>query len=114
MIESADIEEMQTFLKTRGIRDTIGKALGKAYPTVKWLVSVSGDGTVAQIVAPDLTSEYGMTIHTDQIGIDLEAKAVRFGGELLERFNVSRMTGDTSSVVRNVRGDSIHGKAGGV
>lgn len=108
------VDEMELAIKVRGIRNTIGKALGRAYPQHPWYVSVSGDGTVAQIMCPAITQEYGMTIHTNQIGINLEEKAVRMGGELLERFNVSRTVADFSAVQRDIRGDSIHGRRGGV
>jgi hypothetical protein len=107
-------EELQAFRRSRQARDAIGKALGRAYPDHPWLVMMSGDGTAAQVMCPAITQEFGMVIHVNQINEELERKAVRMGGELLERFNVSRVVADFDGIQRNSRGSSIHGQQGGV
>jgi hypothetical protein len=105
-------EELQAFRRSRQARDAIGKALGRAYPDHPWLVMMSGDGTAAQVMCPAITQEFGMVIHVNQINEELERKAVRMGGELLERFRVSRTAADFSHLSRDARG-SAHGAARG-
>lgn len=105
---------MWAALRGRTTRDLIGKALGKAYPSHPWMVVMSDDGTAAQILCPAISSEHGMVLHTNNEAIDIEAKAVRMAGELLERFRVSRTHADFDQVQRDMRGNSIHAKQGGV
>lgn len=96
----------------RNARNTIGKALGRAYPTVKWLVGCSDDGTVVQFMAADITTQYGMTLRSDRPAHELETKAVRMAGELLERFKVSREVPDFSHITRDITGEARGAKAG--
>lgn len=107
VIQIYDDHGLQAALKQRRIRNAIGMALGRAYPTHPWHVSVSGDSTVAQIVCPKLTTQYGMTLHCNGDTLDVERKAVRMAGELLERFRVSRTVGDFSGVRTNIRGEAL-------
>jgi hypothetical protein len=112
VIQLADASELHAVLRTRSARNAIGKALGRAYPQHPWMVAMSDDGSVAQIVCPAISSEFGMVIHVNQINEELERKAVRMGGELLERFRVSRTAADFSHLSRDARG-SAHGAARG-
>ena len=70
---------------------TLGTALVKKYPGRQWGVQLNLEGGVLVILCPSLSNEKGYhillkgdTIHT------LELKALRAGGEILERYGVSR------------------------
>lgn len=76
---------------------TIGLALQREYPTINWLVDIEMErnGGVAAIRAPDISRRFGMWIKLSETDHLLEQEAREAGGELLERFNVSRgETGD--------------------
>ena len=106
-------DDMATAAKSKEYRQRIGRALATHYKHTKWLVDVNIAGGIATISCPDISRLYGMTIHLTHSMEDTEAKAVRFGGELLERFRISRETGDTSRVKRDLKGDAIGLKEGG-
>ena len=115
VIQLADDHDVAALAKQRRIRNTIGAALGRAYPSTPWHVSVSGCSTAAQITCPKISTEYCMVIHCNGETSTVERKAVMMAGELLERFRVSR--GEDSNfdhIARNIHGQAIHGKAGGV
>jgi hypothetical protein len=112
VIQLATDAELPDVLRARQARNAIGKALGRAYPDHPWYVSMSHDGTVAQVMCPGISTEFGMVIHVNQINLELEQKAVRFGGELLERFNVSRRVGEFDHIEKDVRGQARAGKRG--
>jgi len=114
VVQAATEAEMHEIIRARRARNTIGKALGRHYPTHPWMVSMSGDGTVAQIMCPAISQEFGMVIHANGSTEEIERKAVRMGGELLERFRVSRTVADFEHVKRNPRGNAIHGRVGGL
>lgn len=114
VIQLASEADMHAAVKARRVRNAIGQALGRAYPSHPWLVTMSDDGTAAQITCPAISNEYGMVIHTNGETLDVEQKAIRMAGELLERFNVSRTMANFDGVQLDARGNSIHGKAGGV
>jgi hypothetical protein len=103
----ADSSEMSAIIKSREARNTIGKAISRAYPHHPWLVQMSDDGTVAQVTCPAITTEYGMVLHVHQLNDALERKAVRMAGELLERFSVSRTQADFSHILRDRRGGAL-------
>lgn len=100
-------DDAAAFLKGRQARNAIGNALGRAYPTHPWLVDVDVVGGIASVRCPEISSEYGMVIHLTHDTATMEQKAVRFAGELLERFRVSRVRAAFDHLNRNVRGDVV-------
>lgn len=109
----SDETSMQAAIRSRENLYRIGNILKRAYPKNIWHVSMSDDGTVAYVTCPQITTEFGMVLHLNQIALDLETKVVRSAGELLERFNISRETGD-GTVFKDIRGNAIHAPQGGV
>ena len=112
VVQVYDLDDMNRAREQRRLRDTVGKALGRAYPTVQWLVTVPEDGSIVQFRCPSLTENYGMTMHATANTEDLERKAVRMGGEYLERFRVSRERPSDEHVPKNIRGIALGEKAG--
>lgn len=112
VMEVVDADDFDAVIKSKQTRNTIGHAIGKAYPDVKWMVSINWPGRVAQIVAPDITDQYGMVVHLNCSLLELESKSVKMAGELLERFRISRETGDMSSL-KKYAGRAIGQKEGG-
>lgn len=105
-------DDFRQFLKGRTIRNTIGHAVGAAYPQAPWLVDVNIDGGIATISCPAITKEFGMVLHLTRDLKSMEREAVRKAGELLERFNVSRGNSQFGHITRNKRGDAFHGETG--
>ena len=115
VIQLTDDFGVMELVKQRRIRNTIGHALGRAYATTPWHVSVSACSTAAQITCPSISTEFGMVIHTNGSTAEIEQKAVRMGGELLERFRVAREgNSEFGHIARDIKGQAIAAKVGGV
>lgn len=112
VVQTYSEDDMRKVLRSAGYRKTIGNALAQAYQLVPWLVDVNIDGGVATITCPNISAKYGMVIHLTRDTMALEDAAKRMGGELLERFNVSRSTGDFSGVKRRIDGEARFAAAG--
>ena len=73
------------------IANKIGTALVNTYPGRQWGVRVDLPGGVMVILCPSVSSEKGYHLHLKGDTIDtMEARAVRAGGEILERYGISR------------------------
>lgn len=85
----------------------LGAAIFKAYPSRRWYVEVKNSGQSAIIKIPELSMEWGSYCHMDGNLENNTRKAVKFAGELLERFNLTRGSSDNSdlmSLPRNYKG----------
>lgn len=102
-------DEMAKALKSRELRQTIGNTLGEAYKGIPWRVDVSWDGGVATISSPliDPTHRWGMVVHLNNDRATLVRKVKAMGGELLERFRVSRTTGMADHLNRKINGEAL-------
>lgn len=71
---------------------TIAEAIHLRYPGHLWAVRVRGDQGIATIHNLMLSAEYGYLLKLDHnfSVSDLEARAIRGAGEILERFKVAR------------------------
>lgn len=112
VLQTYSEDDMRTALKGRQNRNTIGHALGRAYPTVPWHVDVNVEGGIATITCPQISLQFGMVLHLTRDTAELERGAVRMGGELLERFRVSRDCGDFSHLIRSVNGEVYQASRG--
>ncbi len=105
MIQVADQHEADEYIRNTSLRNRVGQALSKVYPRTRWGVQCVGG--VVQFWAEQISDEYGMVIHADRTSIDIEAEAIRKGGELLERFGVCRVKQDFSHVIRMINGKAL-------
>jgi hypothetical protein len=91
----------------------VGQTLVKTYPGVQWKVTIrmGKSGGVAYIQVPRISSQFGMIIHLSDTVFELEHEARQGGGELLERFGISREAWaaerDFSKLKRDIRGEAI-------
>lgn len=71
---------------------SVGEALAKYYPRHRWRVAASADCSTVNITHDGLGWRYGMVLHALSLHnvADMERKVMRAGGELLERYGVSR------------------------
>lgn len=92
----------------------IGETIHRQYPARNWMVNLSDCGTVATILCPDISTQWGYCIDMNDNKFAVEAKAKRAAGEILERFNLSRgrFDGDTSSLLVNHKGEAIGAEVG--
>lgn len=109
----SETEADQAFIARRA-RNVVGSAISRAYPTVKWLVGCSDDGTVVQFFASEISNQYGMTLRSNYPDHELEQKSVRMAGELLERFKVSRERPDFDHLLKDASGQARGAKDGGL
>ena len=86
IMADADAAAAETF------RDIAGETLKQAYPGYYWGVRVLSTQGVMQIVLLSATSRYGFTLKLADIysASDLSKEVMRAGGEMLERFGLSR------------------------
>jgi hypothetical protein len=68
----------------------IGEVLAKKYRDYTWMVQPYADGSAYQIYCVNLSGKWGFVIHANKIDNDYKA-VIRAGGEILERFNLSRV-----------------------
>ena len=100
-------DDVRIAVRSRDIRQRVGKALGRAYPTVAWLVDVNLAGGVVNVSTPAISKQYGMTVHLTHTTATLEQRVLKLAGELLERFNISRVTGNAGHIQRRVNGEAV-------
>ena len=111
-----DPTALQMALRERWLAHAIGRSLRKAYPGRDWLVRVDIAGQVASIHCPHIHTQWGCMIHLDQCLHIIQKKAVHYGGELLERFRLSRsrvLLGDMDALPRTALGFVDHVARGG-
>jgi len=116
VIKVADGEEAAKAIKADALCRRIGMVLQKHYPGIRWYVDVNIDGGVSGIRCADVAMSFGYVLHLRCSEIELEHQAVKAGGEILERFAISRdkqAVRDVSHIAKNGRGDAVLARAGG-
>lgn len=84
--ESSKVAKMEMW-----IAKSVGTALANRYPGRQWGVQVNMEGGVLIVSCPSLSTEKGYHIYMDGKVIDELCKdAMRAGGEILERYDISR------------------------
>jgi len=84
----------------------VGTKLVRTYPGREWGVQVNLLGGIMVITCPSLSNEKGYHLHTLGKNIyDLEAAAIRAGGEILERYNISRNNRFDSDILETLDRD---------
>ena len=113
-LETYTPDEIALHAKNKQICSTVGNIIAKAYPARKWYVNVVGDGSVAWIACPDISMNHGIAIHLTDIVFELERRAKRAAGEILERFNLSRDkdNGKLDNLIVNLKGEHINAAKG--
>ena len=85
----------------------IGEILVKNYPGVVWHVRVNIPMGKAGLTIPAVSKKFGLSVLLSRDIFSLEQVIKASGGEMLERFNISRTTGDISHLAgrRNIAGE---------
>lgn len=78
-------ESLAARVRSKNIADT----LVKHYPGYLWAVQPYQDGTAYQVYCLNLSGKWGFVIHESKIDNDYKV-VVNAGGEILERYRVSR------------------------
>jgi len=89
----------------------IGKMLTRHYPGRRWHVEVNLRGGVAHIRLPDISMRYGITMHLARTVNELNQRTIHVGGEMLERFGLSRNQNATNDDIAHVPKNRITGEA---
>lgn len=86
----------------------IAECLHKHFPGYLWAVHADARNNIASVQNLALSGEYGFYLHLDKIGPH-NKEIIQNGGELLERYRVSRSRMDESQIVtldRDIRGNA--------
>ena len=105
-----DPDDAARKLRADKICRAIGGVLQKHYPGRRWFADVNLLGGVAYIACPDISMRYGYSLRISRTWLELEKRVIRAGGEILERFHLSRnraQEGDTKYMPRNARGEAL-------
>jgi len=116
MIEEMSVSELKEALANDAYCKKLGYALQSTYPSRRWYVEVLSHGNLAVVKVPEISMDYGNIVKLEQsIEVDIK-RIVMAGGELLERFGLTRGRSDNSDLMglaRNHKG-VIGAKAGEV
>lgn len=116
VIKVAGDEDAEKTIKADALCRRMGAMLQKHYPGIRWYVDVNLDGGVSNIRCADIAMAFGYVLHLHCSEIELERQVVLAGGQILERFAVSRerqAVRDISHIVKNAKGDAVLARAGG-
>lgn len=94
---------------------SIGAVLQRHYPGRRWFADVNLQGGIAYIACPDISMRFGYSLRISRTMLQLEEAVKKAGGEILERFHLSReraREGDTKFMPRNARGEVIGAREG--
>ena len=71
----------------------VGRVLHMHYPNYGWRVDADTQRKTIHVLNIDLSGEWGFVLHMNKIAneADLEKKVMRAGGEILERYGLSRL-----------------------
>lgn len=99
------------------IAKNVGEALVKHYPNRQWGVDVDIPGSMVVIMCPSLCMDkgYHVAMTDDRTIQDLQARAVHAGGEILERYGISRSRKFDPDIIESMdryfTGEAISGHA---
>lgn len=106
----ADPEEAIARERDLGIAQTIGHELSRSYPQRGWIVEADSRNGIANIYLKHMSSTHGyryklkdMDIHTFQNDM------MKVGGEILERFGLTRgrfQVSEVANAIRDARGNA--------
>jgi hypothetical protein len=99
--ERARVEAQDNYAKI------VGSTLVKHYPGIQWKVTirVGKQGGIAYVQVPRISSQFGMVVHLSDTAFELEEEARLGGGELLERFGITRNAAGAEADLRRLRRD---------
>lgn len=108
----ADASQSRFAFADMALAKSIGEALLGAYPNRAWTIHADSEQGVVDVMLADATTRYGYTIHLKAKTLfELQREAVYGGGEILERFNLSRERVFNRDAVdelkRNVLGEAV-------
>ena len=116
VIKIAGDEDAKKAIKADALCRRMGGVLQKHYPGIRWYVDVNLDGGVSNVRCADISMGFGYVLHLNCSELELERQVVMAGGQILERFRVSRDTlssRDVGHIAKNVKGDAVLAKVGG-
>jgi hypothetical protein len=91
LYQNADGSSMQQNLADIDRAKAISEVLQRHYPGHHWAVNVNGEGGVATIKNFSLSGDWGFLLMLSAFSAsELDKRVVMAGGELLERYNLSR------------------------
>jgi len=94
----------------------VGRALIKAYPARNWLVDSDVPNRVLTVHCTDISARWGMVVHLTRSNRETVRRSVRAGGEILERYRLSRQrqasNDDALSLPHQINGEVRHAPRG--
>ncbi len=104
---------IQEELASQAIARSVSEVLDKHYPGHAWAVQADVMQGIVKVHNLKLSGEWGFMLMMDDLMNDpTERPVVNAGGELLERFKLSRgraQEDEIENLQRDMRGDALHG-----
>lgn len=82
---------LQMSLTAKRVATRTAAVLDKHYPNFIWRIEVDPENNIINVQARDLPGKWGFTDHLDKWS---ETRAMRFAGEVLERYRIRRRAAD--------------------
>lgn len=109
-----DPRELNMSAASLTLAKNVAETLNKHYPGHLWGVNVDDRGGIVSVYNLALSGRWGFIIKiTDLAGADDMVKVMRAGGEILERYRLSRgaqREGDLNEVKRDIYGNKVFDK----
>jgi len=89
MSEILTLDNPEHAIADMAMAKSIAEALHKQYPGHLWMVNADNGNNIATVQLGGISGKFGFNIHLDKITAGMEL-IMRAGGEILERYNLSR------------------------
>lgn len=109
IIIAEDDSDIQAEMQSMAWSKRIGECLHKHFPGYMWAVHADAKNNIATVQNLALSGEFGFYLHLDKID-NHNKKIIHAGGEILERYRVSRAGMDEAQVLdlkRDLRGSAV-------
>ena len=116
IVTFSSTSEAMDAIKADHLCRSIGATLKRYYPNRDWAVDVSLRGGVAKIFCPSISMRHAYVVKINKrTTLQIEQAVKHAGGEILERFRLSRQRdamGDERHLIRDLRGEVLRASTG--
>ena len=110
MSDLITLDDPIRYLSDVNMAKEIAETLYKNYPGYVWMVNADTGNNIATIQLGGVTGQYGFYLHLDKLTAGM-AQVMRAGGEVLERYKLTRgrrNDSEVGSLTRDFAGRVLH------